>query len=44
MDLHITPDTLKLIEKILVKTLEDIGTGGKVPEQNTNRVCSKIKN
>ena len=28
-DLHIKPDTLKLIEKKLGKTLEDIGTGGK---------------
>ena len=28
-DLHIKPDTLKLIEKKLGKTLEDISTGGK---------------
>ena len=28
-DLHIKPDTLKLIEKKLGKTLEDMGTGGK---------------
>ena len=28
-DLHIEPDTLKLIEKKLWKTLEDMGTGGK---------------
>ena len=26
-DIHIKPDTLKLIEKKLRKTLEDIGTG-----------------
>ena len=29
-DLHIKPDTLKLIEKKLGKTLEDIGTGEKL--------------
>ena len=28
-DLHVKPDTLKLIEKKLGKTLEDMGTGGK---------------
>ena len=28
-DLHIKPDTLKLIEKKLAKTLEDMGTGEK---------------
>ena len=28
-DLHIKPDTLKLIEKKLGKTLEDMGTGEK---------------
>ena len=28
-DLHIRPDTLKLIEKKLGKTLEDMGTGEK---------------
>ena len=27
-DLHIKPDTLKLIEKKMGKTLEDIGSGG----------------
>ena len=42
-DLHIKPDILKLIEKKLGKILEDMGTG-KVPEQNTNSLCSKIKN
>ena len=29
MDLHIKPETLKLIEKKLGKALEDIGSGGK---------------
>ena len=29
-DLHVKPDTLKLIEKKLGKTLEDMGTGEKV--------------
>ena len=28
-DLYIKPDTLKLIEKKLWETLEDMGTGGK---------------
>ena len=43
-DLHIKSDKLKLIEKKLGKTLEDMGTGEKVPEQNTNSLCSKLKN
>ena len=30
--------------KKLGKTLEHMGTGGKVPEQNTNGLCSTIKN
>jgi hypothetical protein len=40
-DLHIKPDTLKLIEG---KSLEHMGTGEKIPEQNSNCLCSKIKN
>ena len=39
-NLYIKPDTLKLIEKKLGKTLEDMGTGGKVPDS----LRSKIKN
>jgi hypothetical protein len=26
------------------KSLEDMGTGGKIPEQNSNGLCCKIKN
>jgi hypothetical protein len=38
------PDTLKLIEEKVGKSLEHLGTGGKIPKQNTNGICSKIKN
>jgi hypothetical protein len=41
--LYIKPDTLKLIEEKVGKSLEHMGTG-KSPEQNTNDLCSKIKN
>jgi hypothetical protein len=41
-------DTLKLIEEKVGESLEQLGTGaggGEVPEQNnTNGLCSKIKN
>ena len=42
-DLHIKPDTQKLVEKI---GEEPWGHGhmGKVPEESTNNLCSKIKN
>jgi hypothetical protein len=35
---------LKLIEYKVGKTLEYMDIGGKVPEENTNGLCSKIKN
>ena len=31
-ELHIKPDTLKLIEEKVGKSLEDMGTGEKIPE------------
>jgi hypothetical protein len=31
-ELHIKPETLKLIEEKVGKSLEDIGTGEKIPE------------
>jgi hypothetical protein len=43
-ELHIKPETLKLIEKKVGKRLEDMGTRKKIPEQNTNCLCFKIKN
>jgi hypothetical protein len=41
-DLHIKPNTLNLIEKVGEKS-EIHGHKGKVPEQNTSGLCSKIK-
>jgi hypothetical protein len=41
-DIHIKPDTLNLIEEKLGKGFH--GHRGKVPEQNTSGLCSKIKN
>jgi hypothetical protein len=43
-ELHIKPETLKLIEEKVRKSLEDMGTGKKIPEQNSNGLCYKIKN
>jgi hypothetical protein len=43
-DLHIKPNTLKLIEEQLGKSLDYIGTGEIFPEQNTSGLCSKMKN
>jgi hypothetical protein len=40
--LHIKPDTLKVIEKKVGESLENMDTG-KFPEQNTNGLSSKIK-
>jgi hypothetical protein len=42
--LHITRDTLKLIEEKVGKILEHMGTRVNFPEQNPNSLCSKIKN
>jgi hypothetical protein len=41
-DLHIKPEALKFIEEIVGETLEDMGTG-KIPKQNSNGLCCKIK-
>jgi hypothetical protein len=42
--LHIKPDTLKLIEEKVGKSLKLMAHRGEFPEQNTNGICSKIKN
>jgi hypothetical protein len=41
-DIHIKPETLKLIEEEMGKNTH--GHRGKFPEQNTNGLCSKVKN
>jgi hypothetical protein len=41
-ELHIKPETLKLIEEKMGKSLDDMGTRERFP--NTNDLCSKIKN
>ena len=41
---HIKPETLKLIEKKVGKSLKDMGTGEKNPKQNSIGLCCKIKN
>jgi hypothetical protein len=38
-DLHIKPDTLKLIEEKVGKSLEDMGTGGKFLNR-TPMICA----
>jgi hypothetical protein len=38
MELHIKPETLILIEEKVGKSLEDMGTREKIPEQDIN-VC-----
>jgi hypothetical protein len=43
-DHQIKPETLKLIEEKVGKSLEHIGTGEKISEQNTNGLYCKIKN
>ena len=43
-ELHIKPETLKLIEEKVGKSLEDMGTGEKIPEQNSNGLCCKNEN
>jgi hypothetical protein len=43
-ELHIKPETLKCIEEKVGKILEDKGTGGKIPKQNSNGLCFKNKN
>ena len=41
MELHIKPETLKLIEEKVEESLEDLG---KIPEENSNGLCCKIEN
>jgi hypothetical protein len=41
-ELHIKPETLALIEEKVGKSLEDMSTGEKIPEQNSNGLCCKI--
>jgi hypothetical protein len=43
-DLHIKPDTLKLIENKSGEEPQKHGHWGKFPEQNTNSLWSKIRN
>jgi hypothetical protein len=43
-ELYIKSETLKLIEESMGKHFEDIGTGEKIPEQNSNGLCCKIEN
>jgi hypothetical protein len=43
-DLYIKPDRLKLIEEKVGEEPQTQGHRGKIPEQNTNGLCSKIKN
>jgi hypothetical protein len=43
-DIHIKPETLKLIEEKVGESLEDMGRGGKIPEQKSNGLCCKIEN
>jgi hypothetical protein len=43
-ELHIKPETLKLIEEKVGENLEDMGIGGEIPDQNSNGLCCKIEN
>jgi hypothetical protein len=43
-DLHIKPGTWKLIEEKSGEEPQTYGHRGKIPEQNTNVLCCKIKN
>jgi hypothetical protein len=43
-DLYMKPDTLKLMGEKEGKSLKYMGTGEKIPEQNTNGFSSKINN
>jgi hypothetical protein len=38
-ELHIKPETVKSIEEKVGKSLEDMGTGKKIPKQNSNDLC-----
>ena len=44
--IDIKPEILKFIEKKVGKSLKDMGTwcgGGRIPKQNSNGLCCKIK-
>jgi hypothetical protein len=43
-DLHINPNTVNLIEEKVGEKPQKHGHRGIFPEQNTNALCSKIKN
>jgi hypothetical protein len=43
-ELHIKPEILKLTEEKVGKSLRDICTGEKIPEQNSIDLCYKIEN
>jgi hypothetical protein len=43
-EFHIKPETLKFIEEKVGKTLDDMGTGGKIPKQKSNGLHCKIEN
>ena len=43
-ELHIKPETLKLIQEKVGKSLDDMGTRALSPEQNSYGLCSKIDN
>jgi hypothetical protein len=43
-ELHIKPETMKLIEEKVGKSLKDMGTGEKFPEKNSNGLCCKTEN
>ena len=42
-DLHIKPETLKLTEEKVGEEPQRYGQRGKIPEQNSNGLCYKIK-
>jgi hypothetical protein len=42
-ELHIKPETLKLIEEKVGKSLEDMCTGKKIPELTCNGSCCNAK-
>jgi hypothetical protein len=43
-ELHIKPETLGFIEKKVWKSLKDMSTGEKIPDENSNDLSCKIKN
>ena len=43
-ELHIKPETLKLIEEKVGKSLKDMGTGEKFLYRNSNGLCCNMEN